>query len=245
MGSKVVVTGANSGIGRAVAENLMSQGHEVLGVDTKSGEGLSRLERNGAQVLRGDLTNETFREEIVANAAGLEQLVNCAGVMRLKSLGELTEADWDLVFDVNAKASFFLTNALSRVMADGGAIVNVSSMSARRANNSETTIYAASKAAILSLTRSQAHAFAPRGIRVNAVLPGFIDTPMQHQVIRDTAAARGDDAEDLAGKRLNDVPLGRLGSPEETAELIVWLLSPVNTYMTGQSVAIDGGMTMY
>lgn len=243
-GMTAIVTGANSGIGLAVAKLLLSDGVRVVGADLNDGEGLQELAAAGAVTVAGDISSKSDRARLVDAAGRMDFLVNSAGVIRLLPIEHVTEADWDLVMGVNARSTFFLTQQVIPVLNDHGAIVNLSSMAARRAVNVETGVYAASKAAIASMTRTFAYALAPRGIRVNCVMPGLIDTPMQRQVVRDTAAARGADSEDLGVRRTAEVPLGRMGTADDVAQTIQWLLSPASSYLTGQSIAIDGGLTM-
>lgn len=244
-GRTAVVTGANSGIGLTVARRLVEGGARVVGTDLNRGEGLVELESAGAEVVTGDIASADDRRELIEVAGGVDFLVNSAGVIRLLPVEKVTEADWDLVMGINARATFFLSQELIPALNDGGSVVNLSSMAARRAVNVETAVYAASKAAIASMTRSFAYALAARNVRVNCVLPGLIDTPMQRQVVRDTAAARGADSSALGKDRTAEIPMARMGVADDVAETIMWLLSPASSYMTGQSIAIDGGLTMY
>jgi NAD(P)-dependent dehydrogenase (short-subunit alcohol dehydrogenase family) len=171
--------------------------------------------------------------------------VNAAGVIRMAPLDAITERDWDFMFDVNAKACFFVCQAFAPVLVDGvGSIVNLSSVAGRYAATLENTVYAATKAAVLSLTRSLAHNLGPRGIRVNAVLPGIIDTPMQDAVLEELAQLRGTTAAAMAEARVSLVPLRRTATPEECAESIVALLGSGGSYITGQGIAVDGGYFM-
>jgi NAD(P)-dependent dehydrogenase (short-subunit alcohol dehydrogenase family) len=126
-------------------------------------------------------------------------------------------------------------------MPAGGSIVNVSSASAKFAVTTEVAAYAMTKAAVLSLTRSFAYAFAASGVRVNAVCPGIIDTPMQDRVLEELSASRGVSVEALSAGRLGQIPLGRSGSPDECAAVIWFLLSGDSRYLTGQSINVTGG----
>jgi NAD(P)-dependent dehydrogenase (short-subunit alcohol dehydrogenase family) len=126
----------------------------------------------------------------------------------------------------------------------GGAIVNLSSSSAKLATTVEAAVYASSKTAVLSITRSFAYALAPRNVRVNAICPGIIDTPMQDRVLEQVAAARGTTAEALSAARNKTVPLGRAASADECAGAIWFLLSDAAGYMTGQAVDYSGGLVM-
>ena len=240
----VLVTGADSGIGYAVASSYVEQGEIVYATDLTEGDGMRDLASQGAITITGDLTQQEFRAHLVEESDGIGALVNSAGIIGIRPIVSLTESDWDRIFSINAKALFFLTQSIAEKLPDYGSIVNLSSVSARRADNTESAIYAASKAAVLSITRSFAHALSPRNIRVNSILPGLIDTPMQTQVVTDTAQARQADHLGLGETRVNDVPLGRLGAPLEIADIVLWLTSNASTYITGQAIAADGGLTM-
>ncbi len=243
LGRRVVVTGAGSGIGRATALLLRERGAGVVAADL-SREALSVVAEAGAETVVCDVTDPADRARLVERAGACDFLVNAAGVIRLVPTDEVTEEDWDAVLGVNAKALFFLCQAFARVLPDDGAIVNVASVAAKHAATLEVSVYAASKAAVLSVTRSFAYAHGPRGLRVNAVLPGIIDTPMQDKVLADVARIRGTTPEALDEARKRIVPLGRSASPRECAEVILFLLGPGSSYMTGQSVHVDGGYVM-
>jgi NAD(P)-dependent dehydrogenase (short-subunit alcohol dehydrogenase family) len=240
---RVIVTGAASGIGRALAELLLDQGVEVIAAD-RSAQGLKPLEAQGAITHVGDLTRAPQRELLMERATGYDALVNAAGVIRLVPPLDVVEEDWDAIFSLNAKAVFFLCQAFARIVPDGGRIVNLASVAARTQATPETCVYAASKAAVVAITRTFAHELGPRGVCVNAVLPGIVDTPMQDQVIQEIAERRGVAPEEVAANRLKIVPLGRTMPPRECAESIAWLLGPSAAYVTGQAIAVDGGYTM-
>jgi NAD(P)-dependent dehydrogenase (short-subunit alcohol dehydrogenase family) len=241
-----LVTGAASGIGRGVAEGLLDRGAAVLANDV-NGDALGDLAERGATALPADLTDPAARQGVVdaAVSAGVTHLVNAAGIIELRPIEDVDEASWDRVFAVNAKALFFLSQAICPRLPDGGAVVNLSSTAAKTGTTLETAVYAATKAAVLSMTRSFANQYAPRGVRVNAVCPGIIDTPMQDKVLADIAAQRGISAAELDGARLKTVPLGRSASPRECAEIILFLLSDTAAYMTGQAVNVSGGLVTW
>lgn len=249
---RAVVTGAASGIGQATAELLLSRGHAVLATDVR-GEGLAGLAGSGARTLAADLSTPEGRAALVAAAdalaadaaAPLDWLVNAAGVIVLKPIGEIEVADFRRVFATNAESTFFLCQQLGARMTAGGAIVNFSSPSAKFVATTEAAVYAATKAAISQITRSFATAYAPRAIRVNAISPGITDTPMQERVLREVSAARGISVDELAAARLATVPMGRTAPPSEMAGVVAWLLSDEAAYMTGQVINVDGGMVMW
>jgi NAD(P)-dependent dehydrogenase (short-subunit alcohol dehydrogenase family) len=231
--TRAVVTGAGGGIGAAVVELLRERGAEVVGCDLA-----------GADVV-ADLATTEGRAALADAAGRCDHLVLAHGIVRPKPIEETTEDDWDAILAVNAKSFYFLCKLFGPLLADGGSIVTLSSVSARSAASLEQSVYCASKAAVSSITRSFAHAYASRGIRVNAVLPGIVDTPMQERFLADAARARGTTPEALHEARLRLVPLGRTSAPRECAETILWLLGPASGYLTGQQIAADGGLTMY
>lgn len=242
--TRAVVTGAASGIGLAVAVRLQQEGLEVIAVD-RDPAGLAPLEARGMRVLAADLSTAEGRDLVVEAGEGARALVNSAGINRLKPILELTVDDIHAVYAVNVDAVWDLTSRIGRTMPAGGAIVNLSSSSAKLSSTTEAAVYASSKAAVLSITRSFAYALAPGGVRVNAICPGIIDTPMQDKVLAEVAQARGMTFEDLATERNKLVPLGRAASAEECAGAIWFLLSDEAAYMTGQSINFTGGLVMW
>ena len=239
-----VVTGAARGIGRACAHRIMREGLRLLAVD-RDGRGLQDLAERGARTLVADLAAEDERDKVVAAGAGARYLVNAAGIIRLRPILESGVADMREIYPVNVEAVWDLTSRLGRQMPSGGAIVNLSSASAKLATTIECAVYASSKAAVLSITRSFAYAFAPQGVRVNAICPGIIDTPMQHEVIEKVAAFRQTTVGEFSRARDASVPLGRPGSADECAGAIWFLLSDQAGYMTGQAVNFTGGQIMW
>jgi NAD(P)-dependent dehydrogenase (short-subunit alcohol dehydrogenase family) len=175
----------------------------------------------------------------------VHHLVNAAGIIRLGSIFELSLADWRDVYAINAEAVFFLCQGIGPTMPEGGSIVNLSSSSAKLATTTEAAIYASSKTAVLSITRSFAYALAPRRVRVNAICPGIVDTPMQDKVLQEIAAERGTTVEELSAARNRTVPLGRAATADECAGAIWFLLSDEAAYMTGQAINFTGGLVVW
>ena len=165
----MIVTGAASGIGRSTARRLLADGRPVLAVD-RDGAGLEALAAEGAETLAADVTDAVDRRRI-AGAVEPAGLVNAAGVIRLLPIDDVAEDDWDAVMAVNARALFFLTQEVGRRLGEGGAVVNVASGAAKTGSTVEAAVYSASKAAVLSMTRTFAHAWAKRGVRVNPCAP--------------------------------------------------------------------------
>ena len=241
---RAMVTGAASGIGLAVVRRLLAEGIAVTAVDVNEAS-LHTIAAEGAQALAADLADSAQRERVIEAGVGADYLVNCAGIIRIKPIFEFTVQDWRDIFAVNAEATFFLCQGIGPRMQPGGAIVNLSSSSAKLATTIEVAPYAASKTTILSITRSFAYALADRPVRVNAICPGIVDTPMQDKVLEVASALRGMTVEELSVARLKTVPLKRAAAPDECAELIWFLLSPASAYMTGQAINYTGGLVMW
>jgi NAD(P)-dependent dehydrogenase (short-subunit alcohol dehydrogenase family) len=239
-----LVTGAASGIGNATALRLQREGYDVLAVD-RDPAGLGPLEESGMRVLAADLSDDEARAAVIEAGRGVDALVNSAGIIRLKPILELTVSDLRDIYAVNVEALWDLTSGIGRTMPSGSAIVNLSSSSAKLASTTEAAAYASSKAAVLSITRSFAYAFGASNVRVNALCPGIIDTPMQDQVLAKAAAARGLTVEQLSQERTRSVPLGRAASADECAGAIYFLVSDESSYMTGQAINFTGGLVMY
>lgn len=233
-----LVTGANKGIGRAIAERLQADGYRLAfnsrSDRDESREAFERLAARGeAEWLVGDLTEEGIGERLVSETVErlgrIDVLVNNAGVTSAKPALELDAEDFDHIFSVDVKGSFLLAQAAARAMkecGEGGSIVNVTSVH-EHIPRPGFTLYAGAKAALGMISRSLALELAEHGVRVNAVAPGVIATE------RNT-----EDAEELA----SEVPLGRPGTPEEVAALVSWLAGDESRYVTGVSYILDGGM---
>jgi NAD(P)-dependent dehydrogenase (short-subunit alcohol dehydrogenase family) len=227
-GRRALVTGGASGIGQAVAERLEAEGARVAVLDL-DGE-IAADVRDPEAVARG--------VEAAAEALGgsPDVLVNCAGIYRITPFLDIAVEEWDDVQAVNLRGSFLVGRAVARrLIAEGssGAVVNVASIAAVRSDAGEPTAhYNASKAGVVALTQQMAAELAPHGIRVNAVSPGVIETPM----LRLT-----DDPERARAYLDTGVPLRRLGQPEEVAAVICFLASDAAAYVTGACVPVDGG----
>jgi glucose 1-dehydrogenase len=241
----VLITGAAGGIGRATVRLFAEQGWRVVGVDRAPfGKGFPR---RGA-FIRADISRgeeiEFIFEQVRAFTPALSALVNNAALQIAKPLLETTADEWDAVMASNLR-SVFLSVRLAHPLfkaAGGGAIVNVSSVHAVQ-TSANIAAYAASKGGLLALTRAMAIEFAPDQIRVNAVLPGAVDTPMLHAGLARDHVSGGDlqtRLDNLARKTVN----GRVGQPEEIAHAIYFLAdNSQSSFMTGQALVVDGGAT--
>jgi NAD(P)-dependent dehydrogenase (short-subunit alcohol dehydrogenase family) len=238
---RAVVTGAASGIGRAVAKRLRDSGVGVVAVDIDA-ERLKGLTTLGCELFVGDVGDPGDRDKLAAATRDFDYLVNAAGILRVKPILEVTLEEWRTTQIVNAESVFFLCQQIGARLNPGGAIVNLSSSSAKLATSVDVAPYAASKTTILSITRSFAFALAERPVRVNAICPGIIDTEMQERFLAGVAARRGETAAELDARRKTSVPLKRGASAEECAGLIAFLLSDDAAYMTGQAINFTGGL---
>ena len=237
------MTGASRGIGRAIAERMASEGADlaICARSTAALEGTaSAVSAAGRRVetYAIDLEDSAAPAEVVSSvveALGrIDILVNNAGITHDTLLPRMTEEHWDSVMNVNLRGTFLFTKAVSRGMMKqkSGSIINISSVVGIMGNAGQCN-YAASKAGIIGMTKSIARELASRKIRVNSVAPGFIETDM-------TAAM----TEDAREKALANIPLSRLGTPDDVAAAVLFLASDAASYMTGQVVNVCGGMVM-
>jgi len=242
---RVVVTGASSGIGKATALLLRERGSEVVAVDLDE-EGLAAAAAAGAEILACDISKPQDRARLHEVAGDIDGLVNAAGIIRVVPVPDITDEIWDPILAVNVKGTFYLARDFGMRMPEGSGIVNLSSVAGKASASTDTLCYGTSKAAVLAITRALAYYLGPRGVRVNAVLPGITDTPMQERFLAEAAVIRGTTAEELHAQRLKTVPLQNRGcTPREMADAISFLLSSSASYVTGQAIAVDGGLVMY
>ncbi len=242
-GQVAIVTGAAQNIGRAIALSLARMGADVAVVDVnleKAEETAGEIAGLGRRSLafQVDVTDGAVVDECVQkvmdNLGGVDILVNNAGITRDALLLRMKEEEWDSVIAVNLKGTYNFTKAVARPMvkARGGRIVNIASVIGVMGNAGQSN-YAASKAGIIGMTKAVAKEFASRGITVNAIAPGFIQTAMT-EVLSDKAR------ESLMAL----IPLQRLGESSDVADVVSFLVSPAAGYITGQVVHVDGGMVM-
>jgi len=237
MDNITIVTGGSRGIGAATCRRLARDGHRVvIGYQHSAGAAAEVAAATGGLAVRADTAVED--DVIALFDAALELgpvtgLVNNAGITSpMSRLADLRAEDLRRVVEVNVVGAFLCARQAARVMSRGGAIVNVSSGAATLGSPREYIHYAASKAAVDALTIGLAKELAADGIRVNGVAPGFIDTDI-HLISGDPNRA-----ENVVGR----IPIGRLGTPDEIAEAIAWLLGPASAYATGTTIRVTGGM---
>ena len=248
----VVVTGGAQGIGRGIAVRCARAGADVTVFDTKpdvAAETASLVRETGSEaaVYEVDVTDESAVEAAVRSATDelgpIRGLVNNAGIQRAIPLLETSEAEWDAHFDVNAKGTFLVSKAVAASMVDNGvagSIVNVSSVGAERPFPGQGA-YGASKAAVLAFTSVLAKELSDHGITVNAVKPGTVETPMVEAWLDEHAEQSEKTREEVLADALDDHVLDRMGRPEEVGHVVALLLSEEGEWMTGESIAVDGG----
>lgn len=230
-----VVTGAGQGIGRAITQRLMADGYDVLALDV-SGEALKAVSQSlGCRVDVVDVSDPEAVAKVVAQVPNCRVLVNNAAIQRYQDLLNTTINEMRAVLDINVIGPVLMAQALVPVIAEngGGVVINLSSITSR-AHASSTSLYPASKAAINQLTQAMAVEFAPLGVRCNAVGPGTVLT-------EGTAGHYGDESAQAAISRV--LPAGRMGTPEDIANAVSFLCSQEASWITGQTLFVDGGYT--
>lgn len=243
-GKVALVTGASRGIGRAIALELARQGAKVAvnyaGSEAKANEVVEEIKNMGGEAfaIQADVSDAKAVEQMVK--AVLERferidiLVNNAGITRDNLLMRMKEEEWDDVININLKGVFNCTKAVTRPMMKQryGRIVNIASIVGVMGNPGQAN-YVAAKAGVIGLTKTAARELASRNITVNAVAPGFITTDMTERL-----------SEEIKAEMLKQIPLARFGEPEDVAKVVTFLVSDAASYMTGQTLHVDGGMVM-
>jgi len=238
-----VVTGAGRGIGQAIALKLAAHGADVACVDLKSEfldptvaevQKLGRRAWAVAANVAEAASVEAAADQILQQAGRVDILVNNAGITKDTLLMRMSEADWDAVLDINLKGTFLFTKAFTRAFLKqkSGRIVNIASVIGLIGNAGQCN-YGASKAGVIGFTKSVARELASRGITANAVAPGFIETKMTEALGPEARAAL-----------LKQIPLASLGQPEDVASAVLFFASPAARYVTGQVLAVDGGLSL-
>ncbi len=238
-----VVTGAARGIGRDIALCFAREGADIaicdvsaetLAATQKEIESLGRLALTGVvDVTKSDQV-DAFVQKILDKFKKIDILVNNAGITRDGLLVRMSEADWDLVLAVNLKGAFNCTKAVSKIMMKqrDGRIVNIASIIGIMGNAGQAN-YAASKGGLIAFTKTVAKELASRNVRANAIAPGFIQTDMTAKL-----------SDEVKSEMLKHIPLGKLGLPQDVADLALFLASDDSAYITGQVIQVDGGMVM-
>ncbi|MCV7101362.1 3-oxoacyl-ACP reductase FabG [Mycobacterium palustre] len=241
-GRVAVITGASQGLGYAIASRFVAEGASVVLGDLDLASTTSAAERlggdDGALAVRCDVTDSSEVQQLVGAAVErfgrLDIMVNNAGITRDVTMRRMTEADFDQVIDVHLKGTWNGTRAAAAIMRENqrGTILNMSSLSGKVGNPGQTN-YSAAKAGIVGLTKAAAKELGRRGIRVNAIAPGLIRTPMTEAL-----------PQPLWDSKVADIPLGRAGEPEEIGSVAVFLASEMSSYVTGAVIEVGGGRFM-
>ena len=238
-----LVTGAGRGLGRTIAESLAACGAKIACIDINTDalkDAIESIRAAGgeAEPWACDVTNsqrvDEVVNEVVKKFGKLDILVNNAGITRDGLLMRMKDDQWDAVININLKGTFLFSRAATRpiMKSQRGRIINIASVSGLMGNPGQAN-YSASKAGVIGLTRTISREVASRGVTVNAVAPGFIATEM--------TAKLGDETLDLIRK---EIPLGRLGAPQDVADAVLFLASPAADFITGHVLTVDGGLTV-
>ena len=234
---KILITGASRGIGKDIALNSKEKGYKVLGTSTTN-EGVSSLKENGIHGLQLDLNDkksvESFNGLLTQEHSDITVLVNNAGITRDNIVLRMSEEEWMDVLNVNLNGAFKVTKTVLKFMLKKrwGRILNITSTSASTGNRGQAN-YAAAKAGIEAFSKSLAKEVGSRGITVNAIAPGYIQTDMTEVI-----------SENIKEEILSQIPLSRFGKPEEISQLVDFLISDEASYITGQTIHINGGLFM-
>jgi meso-butanediol dehydrogenase / (S,S)-butanediol dehydrogenase / diacetyl reductase len=256
-GTKVLITGAASGIGAATARRLAQDGADLLLADLNR-DGVEDLARElGQTAVHVDVTRaadiQRMVESAVARWGRLDVLFNNAGIVQARPLLELAEDDWDRMLNVNLRAVFFVLQAVAKRMVRQepiagselrGKLIQTASVAAFRGGTPHLVHYAATKAAVVSITRTAAQALAPSHVTSNCICPGVVDTPLWKKLDSDLAEIEGLPLGEAWQRRTSGIPLGRPEQAEDVAGVISFLSSRDSDYMTGQAVIVDGGLVM-
>lgn len=241
---KAIITGGSRGIGLCIVESFLKEGASVYFIDLMPCENMDKLDslakESGAGVFfkKCDVSNEeevnNVIKEILGESGGIDILVNNAGITRDGLIFRMSAEHWKSVIDINLTSAFLVSKAMAMPMMKRktGSIINMASIVGIGGNAGQTN-YSASKAGMIGLTKSLAKEVAARGIRVNAVAPGYIDTEMTHKL-----------SEEVRQEMLKYIPFGRMGTPEEVAKIVLFLASDLSSYVTGRVIQVDGGMAI-
>lgn len=239
-GKRVLITAAAQGIGRASVEAYLAVGAEVIAADINQ-QALADLP--GAQTVLLDVTDANAIQRLADQLGPLDVLFNCAGVVHAGTILECPEADWAFAMDLNVTAMYRMIRAFLPAMlaAGSGSIINMSSVASSLKGVPNRFAYCASKAAVIGLTKSVAADYVTQGIRCNAICPGTVESPSLQQRITEQARREGRQQDEVYAAFTARQPMGRLGTPQEIAQLALYLGSDASGFTTGTTQIIDGG----
>jgi 3-oxoacyl-[acyl-carrier protein] reductase len=238
------ITGSARGLGRAIAEKLAAEKAKIVITDVNDAMAISTAEEIANQyrvetlALKHDVSSDASTKEVIKaiinRFSRIDILVNNAGITRDARLMMMKQDDWDLVIKINLTGAFICSKLVSKQMLkqNSGSIVNIASVSGLMGNIGQAN-YSASKAGLIGLTKTTARELAERGVNVNAVAPGFIQSDMTHVL-----------SEEATQKMMVQIPMNRSGKPEDVANVVLFLVSDLAKYVTGQVINVDGGMVM-
>ena len=248
------ITGAGNGIGRAISIAMSNEGYNIVCADINSdhaNETLDIIKKNNGLgiVIKTDVTNFLDIKKMVSNTiesfGSIDVLVNNAGVTRTSGIMDLTEEDWHWIHNVNAKGTFFCLQETARQMIkqkNGGRIINMASVGGKGFVDVSNAIYAASKGAVISLTKTAAQELGKYEITVNAICPGITHTNILSNIIKKRSLEQNKTESEIIKHYVRDIPLGRANEPEDIAAMVVFLSSEGAKNISGQSYNIDGGL---
>ena len=246
-GKTALVTAAGQGIGRAIAEAFIAEGAKVIAtdLDVSKLKGL-KAAKSFALDVRSTPKVEALAKTVIKQFGAPDILANCAGYVHQGSVLDCSEKDWDFSFDLNVKSMHRVLHAFLPAMLahGGGSIVNIASAVSSIRGVPARYVYGATKAAIIGLTKAVAADFIRKGIRVNAICPGTIQSPSLNERIEANAKKTGKSLKAVRNDFIERQPIGRLGTTQEVANLAVFLASDESSYITGQAHLVDGGMAL-
>lgn len=243
-GKTAIITGGARGIGRSIADKFASNGANLVIVDVNEEIAQQSADEIASQfgiktlAVKADVSSvedvDAMTKKVLDNMGGIDILVNNAGITRDNLMLRMKEEDWDLVININLKGVFLCTKSVIRYMAKArkGSVINIASIVGQMGNPGQAN-YTASKGGVIALTKTTAKEFAGKGVRSNAIAPGFINTEMT-KVLK----------EDVKEKMLQEIPLGYMGEPEDIANAALFLASDMSSYITGHVLSVNGGMLM-
>lgn len=241
-GKSALVTSGAQGIGRASVLAMAAEGASVIATDINEAALASLAKEHSAiRIMRLDVTKNEEVEKVAAAVGAPDVLFNCSGFVHSGTIMEVTDKDWDFAFELNVRAHYRMMRAFTPGWLKKGkaSIINMASLASSVKGVPNRFLYGTSKAAVIGMTKAMAADFIAKGIRVNAICPGTVDTPSLHDRMRATG-----DYEKAHAAFISRQPMGRLGTAEEIAALVVYLASDESSFITGQAINIDGGWSV-
>jgi 2-keto-3-deoxy-L-fuconate dehydrogenase len=241
-GKTAFITSAGQGIGRATVLAMVAEGAKVVATDINE-KALAELARESAAISTYllDVTRQDTADKVTSVVPAPDILFNCSGFVHAGTIMEVTDKDWEFAFEINVRAHYRLMRAYTPAWLEKGkaSIINMASLASSVKGVPNRFLYGATKAAVIGMTKAMAADYLAKGIRVNAICPGTVDTPSLHDRMRATG-----DYEKAKAAFIGRQPMGRLGTAEEIAALVVYLGSDESSFITGQAINIDGGWSV-